>query len=140
RQYIGVEQMDYINEISVPRLQKVIDGEQGGISEEVDWKGGGSFVYTELKELNNTYMSSIQSVESSKELDEIKDSLFDTGFISHLVDPLEINEDNDEYMQLSFEEKKKLLLELVDKNKLYINYSDIDDNDMQVNEAEKEFS
>src|SRR5699024_6864334 len=29
RQYIGVEQMDYINEVSVPRLQKVIEGEQG---------------------------------------------------------------------------------------------------------------
>ena len=29
RQFIGVEQMDYINTISVPRLQKVIEGEQG---------------------------------------------------------------------------------------------------------------
>ncbi|MDC7964703.1 DNA methyltransferase [Salmonella enterica] len=28
RRYIGIEQMDYINEITVPRLQKVIEGEQ----------------------------------------------------------------------------------------------------------------
>ncbi|MDR4840093.1 site-specific DNA-methyltransferase, partial [Klebsiella quasipneumoniae] len=41
RRYIGIEQMDYINEITVPRLQKVIDGEQGGISKDVDWQGGG---------------------------------------------------------------------------------------------------
>src|SRR5699024_3646893 len=48
RRYIGIEQMDYINTVSVPRLQKVIEGEQGGISKDVDWQGGGSFVYVEL--------------------------------------------------------------------------------------------
>ncbi len=37
RQFIGVEQLDYINTISVPRLQKVISGEQGGISKDVNW-------------------------------------------------------------------------------------------------------
>ncbi|HIC6969345.1 DNA methyltransferase [Salmonella enterica] len=40
RRYIGIEQMDYIKEITVPRLQKVIDGEQGGISRAVNWQGG----------------------------------------------------------------------------------------------------
>ncbi|NMP94190.1 DNA methyltransferase, partial [Salmonella enterica] len=43
RQYIGIEQMDYIETIAVERLKKVIDGEQGGISKDVDWQGGGSF-------------------------------------------------------------------------------------------------
>ena len=32
RRYIGVEQMDYISSVTIPRLQKVIDGEQGGVS------------------------------------------------------------------------------------------------------------
>ncbi len=32
RQYIGIDQMDYIETIAVERLKKVIDGEQGGIS------------------------------------------------------------------------------------------------------------
>lgn len=49
RQYICIEQMDYIETVSVERLKKVIDVEQGGISENVEWKGGGSFVYCELK-------------------------------------------------------------------------------------------
>ncbi|MCV5433666.1 site-specific DNA-methyltransferase, partial [Escherichia coli] len=52
RRYIGIEQMDYINDITVPRLQKVIGGEQGGISKDINWQGGGSFVYAELMELN----------------------------------------------------------------------------------------
>lgn len=48
RQYIGVEQMDYIETVAVERLKKVITGEQGGISKSVNWQGGGSFTYLEL--------------------------------------------------------------------------------------------
>ncbi|WP_455224740.1 DNA methyltransferase [Granulicatella sp.] len=47
RQYIGIEQMDYIETVSVERLKKVIEAEQGGISKDVEWQGGGSFVYCE---------------------------------------------------------------------------------------------
>lgn len=57
RKYIGIEQMDYLNEVSVPRLQKVIEGEQGGVSRhsDVNWQGGGSFVYAELMEKNRGF-------------------------------------------------------------------------------------
>jgi adenine-specific DNA-methyltransferase len=50
RRYIGIEQMDYIETISVERLKQVIEGEQGGISKAVGWNGGGSFIYAELRE------------------------------------------------------------------------------------------
>ena len=53
RQYIGIEQMDYIQDITVERMKKVIDGEQGGISKSVNWQGGGEFVYAELKQVSN---------------------------------------------------------------------------------------
>lgn len=52
RRYIGIEQMDYIEDIAVERLRKVIDGEQGGISKAVNWNGGGDFVYAELKTID----------------------------------------------------------------------------------------
>lgn len=55
--YIGIEHADYITEIPVKRLEKVIAGEQTGISKTCDWKGGGSFVFaewTESTEKNNT--------------------------------------------------------------------------------------
>lgn len=52
RKYIGIEQMDYIENITVERLKKVIDGEQGGISKALNWKGGGDFVYAELKQID----------------------------------------------------------------------------------------
>tara|TARA_R110002012_G_scaffold321944_1_gene552595 strand:+ start:43412 stop:44902 length:1491 start_codon:yes stop_codon:yes gene_type:complete len=46
--YIGIEHADYIREIPVERLKKVIDGEQTGISKTCNWTGGGSFVAMEL--------------------------------------------------------------------------------------------
>lgn len=52
RRYIGIEQMDYIEDIAVERMKKVIEGEQGGISKAVEWGGGGSFVYAELKQID----------------------------------------------------------------------------------------
>lgn len=48
RKWIGIEQMDYIESITKERLKKVLEGEQGGISKAVEWKGGGSFIYAEL--------------------------------------------------------------------------------------------
>ena len=48
RRYIGVEMGDHAETHCVPRLHKVIDGEQGGISEAVGWKGGGGFRFYRL--------------------------------------------------------------------------------------------
>ena len=59
RRWIGIEQMDYIEDITKARLLKVLEGEQGGISSSVDWKGGGSFVYFELKKYNQDFLNQI---------------------------------------------------------------------------------
>ena len=48
RRYIGIEMGDHAVTHCAPRLQKVIDGEQGGISEAVNWKGGGGFRFYRL--------------------------------------------------------------------------------------------
>ena len=48
RRFIGVEMGDHAVTHCVPRLQKVIDGEQGGISESVGWTGGSGFRFYRL--------------------------------------------------------------------------------------------
>lgn len=48
RRYIGIEMGEHARTHCVPRLQKVIDGEQGGISESVGWQGGGGFRFYRL--------------------------------------------------------------------------------------------
>lgn len=48
RCYIGIEMGEHAVSHCVPRLAKVIGGEQGGISEAVAWKGGGGFRFYRL--------------------------------------------------------------------------------------------
>ena len=48
RRYIGIEMGEHAITHCVPRLKKVVDGEQGGISEDVGWKGGGGFHFYKL--------------------------------------------------------------------------------------------
>lgn len=50
RRYIGIEMGDHARTHCVPRLEKVIAGEQGGISQAVGWKGGGGFSFHTLGE------------------------------------------------------------------------------------------
>lgn len=50
RRYIGIEMGDHAVTHCAPRLRKVIDGEQGGISQSVGWQGGGGFAFYRLGE------------------------------------------------------------------------------------------
>ena len=48
RRYIGIEMLDHAYNLCKVRLDKVIDGEQGGISKAVNWQGGGGYKFYEL--------------------------------------------------------------------------------------------
>jgi len=48
RRYIGIEMGDHAQTHCQPRLQKVVEGEQGGISKAVNWTGGGGFRFYRL--------------------------------------------------------------------------------------------
>ncbi|MEP0520388.1 MAG: site-specific DNA-methyltransferase [Hyphomicrobiales bacterium] len=48
RRFIGIEMGDHAVTHCAPRLQKVVDGEQGGISEAQNWPGGGGFRFFRL--------------------------------------------------------------------------------------------
>jgi adenine-specific DNA-methyltransferase len=50
RRWIGIEMGEHAATHCLPRLQKVIDGEQGGISKAVNWQGGGGFRFMRLGE------------------------------------------------------------------------------------------
>ncbi|HML39591.1 MAG TPA: site-specific DNA-methyltransferase [Bellilinea sp.] len=50
RRYIGIEMGEHAVTHCVPRLKKVVDGEQGGISNTLKWQGGGGFRFYRLGE------------------------------------------------------------------------------------------
>ena len=138
RQYIGIEQMDYIKTVAVDRLKKVIDGDQSGISKDVDWQGGGSFVYCELKNDAQEFKSKIQEATSTEELTELLNLAKQSSFLSYRVDPKKLKET--EFKQLSLAEQKQILSEIIDNNNLYVNLSDIDDVTYRISENEKKLN
>ena len=140
RKYIGVDQMDYIEDIAVKRLRKVINGEDGGISPMVNWKGGGSFVYCELAKLNQNFVDTIEEMTTDKELSKLFDDILKTGFISYKVKPKDIDTNSEDFIKLSIDDKKKLLMALLDKNQLYVNYCDIEDETYGISKEDKVFT
>ena len=138
RQYIGIEQMDYIETVSVERLKKVIAGEQGGISIDVNWSGGGSFVYAELKNDAQDFKNAIFEVTTTEELLELFELAKKSSFLSYRIDPKKLKKN--EFSQLSLAEQKQILSEIIDNNNLYVNYSDIDDSDYQISAEDKKLN
>lgn len=138
RQYIGIEQMDYIETVAVERLKKVIAGEQGGISKNVDWQGGGSFVYCELKNDAQKFKNQVQAAKTTEQLVELLNIAKHSSFLSYRIDPKKLRES--EFKQLSLAEQKQIILEIVDNNNLYVNYSDIDDISNGVTDADKKLN
>lgn len=139
RRFIGCEQMDYIEDVSLKRLIRVIEGEQTGISKTVNWQGGGSFVYCELLENASTLIEKIQ-VASEETISEIKNEIYADERIVPYITRAELEKADGEFASLELEEKKKALISLVDKNKLYVNYSDMDDESYAVSESDKAFT
>lgn len=139
RRYIGVEQMDYIQDITVERLKKVLEGEQGGISKAQNWHGGGSFVYCELKEDANTLITTIQNATEDT-IESVKTSIYADERIVPYLTKQELADADKDFENLTLEEKKQVLSKLVDKNKLYVNTSDMDDETYQISDADKAFT
>lgn len=140
RKYIGVDQMDYIEDVAVERLKKVINGEKGGISQMVNWQGGGSFIYCELAKLNQNFVDVIEKATTDDELSKLYANILETDFISYKVNPKDIDTNSEDFIKLSIDDKKKLLMELLDKNQLYVNYCDIDDETYKISEEDKAFT
>ena len=141
RQYIGIEQLDYGENDSIIRLKNVISGDNSGISKEddVNWQGGGSFVYCELKELNQKYIDEIMIADDDK-LVELYSQITECEFISCKADINKLKEGNESFKRLETEEKRRFLIKILDKNLLYVNYSDIEDEDFCISEEEKAFT
>ena len=138
RQYIGIEQMDYIENVSIERMKKVILGEQGGISKNVNWQGGGDFIYCELKNDAQDYKNKVIVAQTTEDLLELLKIAKKSSFLSYRIDSKILKEK--EFLELSLANQKQLLLEIVDNNNLYVNYSDIDDDKYKVSIKDKKLN
>ena len=139
RQYIGIEQMHYGELDATNRLQEVIRGDKKGISPEVGWKGGGSFVYAELAKLNQHWVERIGAA-SDGQLDTLLDELETNPFLHYAVEAGVLRSQAEEFSQLQPEVKRQVLYSLLDNNQLYINLSEMNDAEYGVTEEDRQLN
>jgi len=129
RKFILIEQMDYIKNITVKRVHKVIEKNNEG-----------SFIYAELKDNLQDFIDKLNRTGKEQELADLLELAKKSSFLSYKVNPRLIDTKDKDFKKLSITEKKKILLDLVDKNYLYVNYSDIDNADFKVSEEDKKLN
>ncbi|PZO27926.1 MAG: site-specific DNA-methyltransferase [Flavobacteriaceae bacterium] len=137
RQYIGIEQLDYIETFTCERIKKIIEGNNTGVSKDLNWKGGGEFVYLELKKYNQVFIEQIESARDSKAVLKIWEEMKTKSFLNYNVDLQKQEENIEDFKALTLELQKQHLVEILDKNQLYVNLSSLNDKDFAVSAEEK---
>jgi len=128
RKFIIIEQMDYIESITRERIvNSTVNGKES------------TLVYCELLENVSTLIEKIQAA-SEETISEIKNEIYSDERIVPYITRAELEKADEEFNSLELEEKKKALINLVDKNKLYVNYSDMDDESYAISESDKAFT
>ena len=135
RRWIMLEQMDYIKNITKVRMQKVLEGEEGGVSEKHNWKGGGSFCYLELAKWNEEAKEKIIACDSLEKLKTLFKELYDKYFLNYNLNVKLFFEgnnsqpkiDSDEFKVLDLEKQKQIFCNMLDLNQMYINAREVKD-------------
>jgi len=140
RRFIGIEQLDYGKNDSVTRLKNVIKGDSTGISRSVEWKGGGSFIYCELAKANQDFIDKIKTAKTAREVKAIWEKMQEKAFISYKVDIKTFNQNAESFDQLTLDDQKRFLIEVLDKNLLYVNYSEIEDKDYNISKEDRKLN
>ena len=97
-------------------------------------------MYCELAKANQNFVDEIQTATTVDEIKDIYNRIIETGFISSKVNPKDIDDNADDFHSLSIDDQKRFLMELLDKNLLYVNYCDIDDEEYGISAEDKAFT
>ena len=122
RQFVLIEQLDETQKILTNRFKDV------------------NHVYCELAKQNQTYVEKIQECKTDKQIINLTEEILKSDFVSTRVNPTTIDVNASDYKDLSFEDKKKFAMEILDKNALYINASDVDDESLPLTDADRAFT
>ena len=127
RKYIGIEQLNYVENDNLVRIKNVVNGEQSGISRDVKWAGGGSFLYCELARANQTFIDEIQAAAITEQLKTTWQAMQARAFLSYQIDVKAFDANAADFTALSFADQQRFLIEVLDKNMLYVPLSEMDD-------------
>ncbi len=100
----------------------------------------GDFVYLDLMKWNEIYAEKIQKAKIKDDLKKLWEIMKKKAFLNYKVDIKTINENATDFTELSIEDQKRFLYECLDKNHLYVNYSEIDDEEYRVSKEDKKIN
>ena len=142
RQYIGIEQMDYVEGV-VNRLEEVIKGEQSGISKKISWKGGGNFIYLELAAWNKNIIDKIKLSKNLSDLEDLIEEIYEKYFLNYHVNFKEFKDKiikEESFKLLKLNEQQKIFCEMLDLNQMYIQESEMSDVNFKINKKDQDLT
>lgn len=139
RHFLCIEQMDYAETLTKERICGVLRGEENDVLPESGWQGGGSFLYCRLAKLNEAFAEEIAAA-GPEDLPDLCRRMVDTGLISSRVTRADLQAAEADLSALSLPDRKRFLLELLDKNQLYVNLCDMEDAEFAVSPEDRAFN
>lgn len=128
RKFIICEQMDYVKSVICERIKKVMD------SEKID----DNFVYCEMIEVNNIFVRQILDSDESS-ISSVFDTVIHSPYVCSGIEKKYLTDDSS-FTDLSLQEKKDLLIKILDLNMLYLNYDDVEDKSFGVSDEDISFN
>src|SRR5699024_767202 len=86
------------------------------------------------------YLYNIQKSSNSEELEQVIDKIKNSAYLNFKVDLDKVTTQNEIFKSLSLEEQKDVLIQVLDMNKLYLNYSEIEDSQYNIPDSVKAFN
>lgn len=133
RKFIIIEQMDYINTVTCPRVQKVMK------KENID----DSFIYFELAKWNETAKEKIFACKNLEELVKFFDEMYEKYFLNYNLKIKEFREEvlkEDNFINLPLNEQKKIFVTMLDNNQMYVNKTEMADSKFRISKEGQELT
>lgn len=124
RKFILCEQMDYVETTTTERIKRIMPEKD-------------CFLTLELMKYNQKYIDLIEETDSKDEIISVWNEMQENAFLSYQFDRKTFNERLEAFKTAPLEEMKNYLMEVLDKNQLYINYTEINDETFDVSELDK---
>ena len=131
RKFIIIEQMDYIQKATLPRITKSLENT------------GDSFIYLELAKWNEIAKEEINEAKDLKTLEKMFDNLYEKYFLNYNVKIKEfknkvIKEEN--FKKLTLNEQKKMFLTMLDLNQMYVQESEMSDKQFGISKEDQKLT
>lgn len=128
RKFIICEQMEYVKSVICERIKKVLS------IENID----SDFIYMEMIEVNNRYVRQILESDDTT-ISSVFDTIIQSPYVCSGVEKQYLSQDSI-FNSLSIDEKKDVLIRILDQNMIYLNYDDVEDASFNVSEEDIAFN